>query len=42
MPIVLSGSGLTVERLVRIARDNEEVRLHPDVFAEVKVWLVKR
>ena len=36
MPIVLSGSGLTVERLVRIARDNEEVRLHPDAIKRIE------
>ena len=36
MSIVLSGSGLTVEKLVRIARHNEKVELHPDALARIK------
>ncbi len=36
MSIVLSGSGLTIENLVRIARDNEKVELHPDALARIK------
>ena len=30
MSIVLNGSGLTIEKLVNIARYNEKVELHPD------------
>lgn len=37
MAIVLDGSGLTVEKLVRIARHNEEVELHPDALERIKV-----
>ncbi len=36
MSIVLSGSGLTVDKLVRIARDNEKVELHPDALGRIK------
>jgi histidine ammonia-lyase len=37
MSIVLNGSGLTVEKLVRIARYNEKVELHPDSVKKIKV-----
>ena len=37
MTIVLDGSGLTIEKLVRIARDNEKVELHPDAVERIKV-----
>ena len=37
MIIVLDGSGLTVEKLVRIARNNEKVELHPDAVERIKV-----
>jgi histidine ammonia-lyase len=37
MTIVLDGSGLTVEKLVRIARNNEKVELHPDAVERIKV-----
>ncbi len=36
MAIVLDGSGLTVDRLVRVARDHEQVELHPDALARIK------
>lgn len=36
MSIVLSGSGLTIEKLVRIARDGEKVELHPDALTRIK------
>lgn len=36
MSIVLSGHGLTIEKLVRIARDNEQVELHPDALTRIK------
>lgn len=32
MSIVLNGTGLTIEKLVRIARHNEKVELHPDAI----------
>jgi histidine ammonia-lyase len=37
MSIVLNGSGLTIEKLVRIARNNEKVELHPDSLEKIKV-----
>jgi histidine ammonia-lyase len=36
MTIVLNGSGLTIEKLVRIARDGEKVELHPDALERIK------
>ncbi|MCP5047009.1 MAG: aromatic amino acid lyase [bacterium] len=35
MAIVLEGSGLTIEKLVRIARYNEKVELHPDALERI-------
>jgi histidine ammonia-lyase len=37
MSIVLNGSGLTFEKLVRIARYNEKVELHSDSLERIKV-----
>ncbi len=37
MSIVINGSGLTIEKLVSIARHNEKVELHPDSLAKIKV-----
>ena len=37
MSIVLDGSGLTIEKLVRIARHAERVELHPDALERIKV-----
>jgi histidine ammonia-lyase len=37
MTIVLDGSGLTVEKLVRIARHGEKVSLSPDALDRIKV-----
>jgi len=37
MTIVVDGSGLTIEKLVRIARNNEKVELHPDAVERIKV-----
>jgi histidine ammonia-lyase len=37
MSIVLDGSGLTAEKLVRIARDGEKVELHPAALERIKV-----
>ncbi len=36
MAIILDGSKLTVEKLVRIARHGEKVRLHPDALDRIK------
>ena len=35
MAIVLDGSGLTIEKLVKIARDGEKVELHPDAITRI-------
>lgn len=35
MTITLDGSGLTIEKLVRIARDGEEVELHPQALERI-------
>lgn len=37
MTIVLDGSDLTTEKLVRIARDREHVALHPDALERIKI-----
>ena len=37
MSIVLNGSGLTIEKLVRIARNNEKAELHPDSLEKIKL-----
>ena len=37
MTITLDGSSLTVEKLVRIARDGEQVELDPDALERIKV-----
>ncbi|MBU1100124.1 MAG: aromatic amino acid ammonia-lyase [Bacteroidetes bacterium] len=37
MTVVLDGSGLTVEKLVQIARYNGKVELHPDALERIKV-----
>ncbi len=36
MTIVLNGSGLTVEKLVQIARHEEKVELHPEALERIK------
>jgi histidine ammonia-lyase len=36
MAIVLDGSNLTIENLVKIARENEKVELHPDALERIK------
>ena len=40
MTIVLDGSGLTVEKLARIARQEEKVELHPDALERIRVCRV--
>ncbi|MEA3474911.1 MAG: aromatic amino acid ammonia-lyase [Candidatus Cloacimonadota bacterium] len=37
MAIVLDGSGLTVEKLVQIARHNEKVELHPEALKKINI-----
>lgn len=37
MTIVLDGSGLTVDKVVRIARNGEQVELHPDALERIIV-----
>ncbi len=37
MAIVLEGSGLTIEKVVRIARFDEKVELHPDAVERINV-----
>ena len=36
MAITINGSNLTIENLVKIARDNEKVILHPDALKKIK------
>ncbi len=36
MAIILDGSGLTIEKVVAIARHNEKVELHPDAIERIK------
>jgi len=37
MTVVLTGSGLTIEALVSVARHNEKVKLHPDAIKRMKI-----
>jgi len=37
MTIMLDGSELTIEKLVRIARDGERVELHPDALERIRI-----
>jgi histidine ammonia-lyase len=37
MTITLDGSGLTIEKLVRIARDGEQVELHPQALERIQI-----
>lgn len=36
MAIVITGQGLTIEAVVKVARHNEKVELHPDAIARIK------
>jgi histidine ammonia-lyase len=36
MSIEITGQGLTIEKVVRVARDGEKVRLHPDAVARIE------
>ena len=35
MTITITGSGLTIEKLVAVARENEEIKLHPDALKRI-------
>src|SRR3989304_6596066 len=37
MSVILDGSGLSIEKLVSIARNGEKVELHPDALERIKV-----
>jgi histidine ammonia-lyase len=36
MTIVIDGSNLTIEKVVQVARHNEEIKLHPDALKRIK------
>lgn len=36
MTIIVTGSGLSIEKLVSVARKNEPIQLHPDALARIK------
>jgi len=36
MTIILNGSGLTIEKLIDVARNNEKIELHPDALKRIK------
>ncbi len=36
MPVVMDGSGLTIERVVAVARHGEKVELHPEALERIK------
>ena len=36
MTIILDGTGLTIEKLVQVARYNEKIQLHPDAINSIK------
>src|SRR5512136_806631 len=36
MAVVITGSGLSIEKLVPVARQNENVKLHPDALKRIK------
>ena len=37
MTLIINGSGLTIEKLVNVARYNEKVELHPDALKRIKI-----
>jgi histidine ammonia-lyase len=37
MTVIINGSGLTIEKLVNVARYNEKVELHPDAVKRIKI-----
>jgi histidine ammonia-lyase len=36
MAVVITGSGLSIEKLVQVARQNENIKLHPDALTRIK------
>ena len=36
MTIIIDGSGLSVEKLVKVARHNEKIKLHPDSLKKIR------
>jgi len=36
MTVIIDGSGLTIEKVVGVARNNEKVKLHPDALKRIK------
>jgi len=36
MTVILTGSGLSIEKLANVARHNEKVKLHPDALKRIK------
>lgn len=42
MTIVLDGSSLTLEKLVRIARDGERVDLAPEALERIKICRARK
>src|SRR5512136_657557 len=36
MAITITGSGLSIEKLVQVARQNEKIELHPEALARIK------
>jgi len=36
MTVILTGTGLTIDKLVSVARHNEKVKLHPDALKRIK------
>jgi histidine ammonia-lyase len=42
MTITIDGSNLTIEKLVKIARDNEKIILHPDALRACKCCSIRR
>ena len=37
MTVTINGSGLTIEKLVNVARYNEKIELHPDALKRIKI-----
>ncbi|UCH72191.1 MAG: aromatic amino acid lyase [Thermoplasmatales archaeon] len=37
MTVIIDGSGLTIEKLVSVARDNEKVEIHPNALKRIKI-----
>ena len=36
MTVILTGLGLTIEKVVQVARRNEKIKLHPDALKRIK------